>query len=187
MPVVGPWVGPESPTRPRSLTTEALAAGAHVAAGHVPAGATVGTGVGLTLVVVHVTVGPTPSRVTVTLVPVVGATGRFTHAHAPGSNTILQSDGRGAGPRSTLTSEPLKVGVTAPQARHRVSTTSGTAPQPGTWSGPLPLSQHVALNTEQGLPAHSTAPPPQGSAGHAAGVRDQASSRHPCPHTADAP
>lgn len=51
------------------LTTEAFAAGAHVATGHVSAGAAVDTGVGLTLVVVDTTVCPTPPGVTLTFVP----------------------------------------------------------------------------------------------------------------------
>lgn len=50
--------------------TEAFPAGAHVAAGHVPAGAAIDAGVRLTLVVVNVAVGPTPPRVTVTLIPI---------------------------------------------------------------------------------------------------------------------
>lgn len=88
-----PRVAPEPPARPGSLTTEALAAGAHVAAGHVPAGATVGTRVGLTLVVVHVTVGAAPPGVTVTLVPAQGTAGWFTRTHAPVSTATLRSDG----------------------------------------------------------------------------------------------
>lgn len=51
-------------------TTEAFPACAHIAAGHVSASAPIGTGVGLTFVVIHVTVCPTPPRVTVTFVPV---------------------------------------------------------------------------------------------------------------------
>ena len=50
--------------------TEAFSAGAYVATGHVLAGATVDTRVGLTLVVVDVTVCSTPPRGTVTLVPI---------------------------------------------------------------------------------------------------------------------
>ena len=50
------------------LTGEAHEAGADVAAGHVFAGPSVHTGVGLTLVGVEVTVLPTPARVTKTLV-----------------------------------------------------------------------------------------------------------------------
>lgn len=50
--------------------TEAFSAGAYVAAGHVLAGATVDTRVGLALIVVDVTVCSTPPRGTVTLVPV---------------------------------------------------------------------------------------------------------------------
>lgn len=51
-----------------SLTTEALPAGADVATGHVLAGATIHAGIGFTLIVVNVTVCPTPARVAVTLV-----------------------------------------------------------------------------------------------------------------------
>jgi hypothetical protein len=54
---------------PALLTTEASPAGAHIAAGHVFAGATIDTRVRLTLIVVDVTVCPTPPGVTVTLVP----------------------------------------------------------------------------------------------------------------------
>lgn len=54
---------------PTTLTTEAFSAGAYVAAGHVFAGTTIDTRVGLTLVVVDVTVCSTPPRGTVTLVP----------------------------------------------------------------------------------------------------------------------
>lgn len=54
---------------PTTLTTEAFSTGAYVATGHVLAGATVDTRVGLTLVVVDVTVCSTPPRGTVTLVP----------------------------------------------------------------------------------------------------------------------
>ena len=61
--------GPLCTRSPAPLTTEAFPAGAHVAAGHVLAGAPVDTGVRLTLVVVDVTVCPTPPGVTVTLVP----------------------------------------------------------------------------------------------------------------------
>lgn len=50
--------------------TEAFSAGAYIATGHVFAGATVDTRVGLALVVVDVTVCPTPPRGTVTLVPI---------------------------------------------------------------------------------------------------------------------
>ena len=59
------------------LTTEALPAGAYVAAGHVLAGAPVDAGVRLTLVVVDVTVGPAPPGVTVTLVPAEATTQRL--------------------------------------------------------------------------------------------------------------
>lgn len=52
-----------------TLTTEAFSAGAHVATGHVLAGATVDTRVGLALIVVDITVRSTPPRGTVTLVP----------------------------------------------------------------------------------------------------------------------
>lgn len=71
-------VGPGSalPTRraccvaeaPAPLTTETFPACAHVAAGHVFAGAAIDTRVRLTLVVVDVTVCPTPPGVTITLV-----------------------------------------------------------------------------------------------------------------------
>lgn len=64
-------------SRSPPLTTEAFRAGAHVAAGHVPAGAAVDAGVRLTLVVVNVAVGPTPPRVTVTLIPAGGTTPRL--------------------------------------------------------------------------------------------------------------
>lgn len=64
-------------SRSPPLTTEAFPAGAHVAAGHVPAGAAVDAGVRLTLVVVNVAVGPTPPRVTVTLIPAGGTTPRL--------------------------------------------------------------------------------------------------------------
>ena len=74
-PVSGLHVAPRACTVP--LTTEALAAGAHVAAGHVLAGAPVDAGVRLTLVVVDVTVGPTPPGVTVTLVPAEATTRRL--------------------------------------------------------------------------------------------------------------
>lgn len=55
---------------PTTLTTEAFSAGAYVATGHVFAGATVDTRVGLTLIVVDVTVCPTPPRGTVTFVSI---------------------------------------------------------------------------------------------------------------------
>lgn len=61
--------GPHSAVSPTALTTEAFSAGAHVATGHVFAGAAVDTRVRLTLVVVDVTVCPTPPRGAVTLVP----------------------------------------------------------------------------------------------------------------------
>lgn len=61
--------GPLCTRSPAPLTTEAFPARTHVAAGHVPAGAAVDTGVRLTLVAVDVTVRPTPPGVTVTLVP----------------------------------------------------------------------------------------------------------------------
>lgn len=83
---------PQSPPPGLLLTTEALAAGAHIAAGHVSAGAAVCTRVGLTLVVVHVTVGPAPPGVTVTLVPAERTTERLTCARAPSSATVLWSD-----------------------------------------------------------------------------------------------
>lgn len=50
------------------LTAEASSAGAVVSAGHVLAGSSVHTRVGFALVVVDVTVGATPARVTETLV-----------------------------------------------------------------------------------------------------------------------
>lgn len=59
-----------SAVSPTTLTTEAFSAGAYVATGHVFAGATVDTRVGLTLIVVDVTVCPTPPRGTVTFVSV---------------------------------------------------------------------------------------------------------------------
>lgn len=55
---------------PTTLTTEAFSAGAHIATGHVFAGATVDTRVRLTLIVVDVTVCSTPPRGTVTFVPI---------------------------------------------------------------------------------------------------------------------
>ena len=70
----GPALGPGAPI---PLTTEALPAGAHIAAGHVLAGASVDAGVRLTLIVVDVTVGPTPPGVTVTLVPAEATTRRL--------------------------------------------------------------------------------------------------------------
>lgn len=75
------------------LTAEALAAGAHVAAGHVPAGAPVGAGVGLALVVVDVTVGPAPPGVTVTLVPAEATTVPSTCARAPDPASVPRTDG----------------------------------------------------------------------------------------------
>lgn len=50
--------------RHQRLTSEAGSAGAVVSAGHIPAGPSVHARVGLTLVVVDVTVGSAPARVT---------------------------------------------------------------------------------------------------------------------------
>lgn len=63
----------------QDLTTESLVAGAKVAAGHVLAGSTVHTRVGLAFVVVDVTVGPTPARVAVTLVALIPEERNKTH------------------------------------------------------------------------------------------------------------
>lgn len=123
---------PQSPP-PGSLTTEALPAGAHVAAGHVPAGATVGTRVGLTLIVVHITVGAAPPGVTVTLVPAQGTAGWFTRAHAPVSAATLRSDGtEGLVPSDTRS--PLKGGNSTPSPETGVT---------------LPLGQRLAQGSGQ--------------------------------------
>lgn len=52
------------------LTTEAGAACADIATGHVLTGASIHTGVGLTLIVIDVTVDTTPSRVANTVISV---------------------------------------------------------------------------------------------------------------------
>lgn len=105
------------------LTTEAFPAGAHVAAGHVLAGAAVDTGVGFTLVIVDVTACPTPPGLTVTLVPAEVTTPQLRRGPRRGgpdrghSRLCHSSCGLTGGRRRSTDPQSFKAGRQHPPAR----------------------------------------------------------------------